>query len=251
MQQFDQNGNPIVTQHQPPVNNSQQPDPNQLIQMLAQQQQQMQAQMAQMMGAFQQIQQPQQQQPTLQAPEKPSDFNPHDMFDPSTPTGKWYQENQEYERKKLLQDVGSVVKDEIGTVQQQTEFRNKVNQFAQANQMDPNTAQQFEEFLNNPKADMNVLYEVFKQKQQPPVNANAPTNQNTEEGQQYTQNIPTPQNVMQQKGIEAKQTGENMLVQDQQNLPPAPVSSVGAQNPNGETPPPTFSEMAKQIGGVY
>jgi hypothetical protein len=252
MQQFDQFGNPVQGQfqQQPPVGPPQPaPTVDPTVQALIAQNQQLQAMVLQQANTPQAPAQP-----ALQPPTMPANFNPMDVYDPETESGKWHIANEEYKSKKLLADVGTVFKEEIGQVQQATQFDQKLNAFAAAQGMTPQQALEFKEFLDKPKADMDTLYEVYKTKQQTPI-----IDPNT--GQpQYQSNVPAPTNVMQNQGKQPPQeTGPNQLVQNPpgpplpgppaQNTPPAPVATVGSPA-GGQQPPATFAEMAKNLTGA-
>lgn len=252
-QPFDQNGNPVVGQFQAPTQATQpsgtptpapQPVPTPLdanVQAVITQNQQL-------MQQLQQNQQPAV--PAPVAPPRPQNFNPHEIYDVETETGRWHIAQQEYERNSLLGNVGTIIKEELGQVRQEQQFDNSLTTFANQTGMSPQQAGEFKTFLDNPQADMNTLYEVFKTKQQitapPPAPGQTPM---------QPQNIPTPQNLMRNQPPPIQETGNNQLVQTPEALavqqfeqaPPPPITSVGS--PSGGTPPaPTFAEMAKAQG---
>lgn len=252
-QAFDENGNPIINQFQAPQPSGQ-PTPQvtppttvvdpQLQAIITQNQQ--------LMAQNQLLQQNQQQQvaPPPVAPTRPQDFNAMDLYNPDTETGRWHIAQQEYERNALLGNVGTIIKQELGQVRQEQQFDNQVTNFANQTGMSPQQASEFKQFLDNPQADMNTLYEVYKTKQQikaPPPEPGKPLVQ--------PQNIPTPQNLMRNQPPPVQPTGDNQLVQTPEmqeisrfeSQPPPPITSVGSPS-GGVTPTPSFSDMAKEQG---
>jgi hypothetical protein len=249
---FDANGNPVVDQFQsapPQQMGPPQPAPQPVPAPLDPN---VQAVMAQNRQLLQRLEQQNQQQaaPAPVAPPRPQNFNAHDIYDPETETGRWHIANQEFERNQMLGNVGTIIKEELGGIRQEQQFDNTLTTFANQTGMSPQQASEFKEFLDNPQADMNTLYEVFKTKQQitaPPPAPGQPPMQ--------PQNIPTPQNVMRSQPPPIQQTGVNQLVQTPEmqevarfeQQPPPPITSVGSPA-SGVQPSPTFAEMAKEQG---
>lgn len=262
---LDANGNPVLNQFQvpqqqltqpsgitapvPPQPVPQAPTVDPAMQAIITQNQQLLANQNQLMQQNQQVQ------PPPQAPTRPQNFNSQDIYDPETETGRWHIEQQAFERKSMLGDVGTIIKEELGQVRQEQQFDNTITTFANQTGLSPEQASGFKQFLDNPQADMNTLYEVYKTQQQiqaPPPTPGTPPMQ--------PQNIPTPQNVMRQQPPPVHETGRNQLVQTPEMqevarmeqtpiVPPAPITSVGSPS-GGITPTPTFAEMAKQNGFV-
>jgi len=110
-----------------------------------------------------------------QKPVKPIDFDPVDMFDPSTPSGKWYIEDQQYReakeayRDRQLQALMGEIQAEKQVKQQQKEAELKKAETIKAFQeyLDPEDSvalyNKLEQALTAPIKDgAKIFAELFK-----------------------------------------------------------------------------------------
>jgi len=238
---FDQKGNPNISQFQQPNNQQQQggqatPQLDPVTQQLLKQNQLM----AQQLQALTQAVASQQQQASApQPPKRPENFNPHDMFNPDTETGKWYQAQREYENRELLQNVGSIMKEEIGKVKQESTYDQQIQQFANQKGISYEEAVQFKQFMDDPQADLNTLYEVFRARHNSnnqQENNNAPEGPVPQPNQTFQPNVPKPNAV----------TGNPQGVPTGQSGPP-PVNQVTTGD-NGMPTGRSFADAAREQG---
>lgn len=107
--------------------------------------------------------QPQQNQmtPQVQMPQKPENFDPMEIYDPSTPSGRWYATLQEAQQQKLVSSITSEVdrrfkaleaqqqamrQEEIRRRQSQ-EVQEKFDRFFQSRDFTPEEKDEFLEFV--------------------------------------------------------------------------------------------------------
>lgn len=123
-----------------------------------------------------QYQQPYSQFPNQQqTPKPPEDFDPYEMSNPQTPSGKWFQQVQQQALTPQLQQFQQMFQQYMQTAQQQQEEarleqmrleaeRQAFNDFRSShNDVDEGTARNFWNWVNDPRnVDTDILFKVYQ-----------------------------------------------------------------------------------------
>lgn len=165
---FDERGNPVIPRQNPqPQRADNQPtvDVNAVLEqnkILMQQ-----------MGLMSQKINEMSNQSSEQAPVRPDNFDINDIYNPDTPSGKYYLDEREHRDKQLIQGIANQFDERFKEMETRNTYSKKLNDFAASKKISPNEMAEFQRFVEKPDVGFEDLYDLYtlKTKQTQPVNA--------------------------------------------------------------------------------